>query len=191
MAPPRRETSLAVGLTGPNAAGKSEVAAHLVRRGFTYHSLSDVVRAEADRRGLDPTRLHLIEIGNDLRRREGPASLAVRIRSRLGNRDVIDSIRNPAEVEKLRGLPDFHLLGVDAPVEVRFERSRRRGRLGDGDTLDEFRRREEIENTLDPAAQQLRATLELADAVLRNEGSLDELCGHVDRLLHDWRVSNL
>ena len=183
---PRRDSPLAIGLTGPNAAGKSEVGSHLTRRGFAYHSLSDIVREEADRRGLDHSRLSLIEVGNDLRRAGGPAILAVRIRARLGTRDAIDSIRNPAEVEELRGLPHFHLLGIDAPAEVRFERARLRGRVGDGDTLEQFRQREEMENAADPASQQLRATLALADTRLVNEGTLADLQQGLDRILREW-----
>lgn len=177
---------LSIGLTGPNAAGKSVVAGHLVDRGFTYHSLSDIVREEADRRGLDHRRLHLIEVGNDLRRAGGPGVLAARIRERLGPRNVIDSIRNPAEVQELRRDASFRLLGVDAPVELRYERSRARGRLGDGDSLEEFRRREAIENSDDPAAQQLRATLGLADARIDNGGPLETLFQQVDALLRAW-----
>lgn len=175
-----------MGLTGPNAAGKSEVARHLVRRGFAYHSLSDIVREEADRLGLDHTRENLIQIGTDLRRSEGPAVLAARIRGRLGPRNVVDSIRNPAEVGELRLTPGFRLLGVDAPLELRFDRSRRRARLGDGDSLEEFRRREEKENTDDPAAQQLRLTLALADARLSNEAGLGDLFRQVDAQLRAW-----
>jgi dephospho-CoA kinase len=182
----RARTPLSIGLTGPNAAGKSAVVEHLVGRGFARHSLSDVVRQEAARRGLDPSRANLIEVGNDLRRREGPAALAARIRPRLGPRNVIDSIRNPAEVAELRRLDGFRLLGVDAPLPLRFERARRRGRLGDGDTLEEFRRREQIENGAEPTAQQLGATLALADAVVTNDGTLEDLLRQVDHWVGDW-----
>ena len=178
--------TLCVGLTGPNAAGKSAVAGYLVDRGFAYHSLSDIVREEADRRGLDLGRLHLIEVGNDLRRQGGAGVLAVRIRERLGPRSVVDSIRNPAEVTELRRSPDFRLLGVDAPVDLRYRRARERGRIGDGDTLEEFRRREAIENSEDPAAQQLQATLALADACVRNDGALDAVFRQVDALVSAW-----
>jgi dephospho-CoA kinase len=47
---------MVVGLTGANAAGKGEVALHLCDRGFRVHSLSDIVREEAERRGLAPER---------------------------------------------------------------------------------------------------------------------------------------
>ncbi len=190
MADSEAGVRLIVGLTGPNASGKSEVAAHLRRLGFACHSLSDIVREEASARGLDHSRVHLIAVGNDLRRAGGPGVLASRIRSRLAQRDVVDSIRNPAEVEELRRVPGFHLLGLDASVELRFQRSRRRARPGDGASLEDFMAKEEAENTTDPAAQQLRATLQLADVTLVNDGELQSLLDDIDRILSEWAVAD-
>lgn len=174
---------LVLGLTGSNAAGKGEVAERLRRRGFALHSLSDIVREEAAARGLSAERENLIRVGNELRRLGGPGVLAERIVPRLGRRDVVDSIRNPSEVEVLRRLERFVLLGVVAPIELRFERARARARAGDPETLARFREREEEENTADPHAQRLAATLALADHVLSNRGSLEQLEREVERVL--------
>ena len=174
---------LVLGLTGSNAAGKGEVASYLRSRGFAVHSLSDVVREEAAARGLPPEREHLIRIGNELREEVGPGVLARRIISRLGERDVIDSIRNPSEVEALRELPEFVLIGVAAHSETRFRRSLGRGRAGDPGTIEEFRTREEQENTTDPNAQRLEATFRLADRTVENDGGLEDLHRVVDQLL--------
>jgi len=174
---------IVLGLTGSNAAGKGEVAAHLRARGFSVHSLSDVVREEAATRGLPPEREHLIRIGNELREGGGPGVLARRILSRLGERDVVDSIRNPSEVEVLRGLPSFVLVGVSASSELRFQRSLQRDRAGDPRTLEEFRGREKQENTNDPNAQQLEATFRLVDRVIENDGGLIDLHRAIDQLL--------
>jgi dephospho-CoA kinase len=95
----------------------------------------------------------------------------------------VDSIRNPEEVAVLRRLPGFVLIAIDAPLELRFARSLERMRPGDPETAEEFRRREEQENTSDPAAQQLRATSALADVRLSNEGSFDDLRRRVDELV--------
>jgi dephospho-CoA kinase len=169
-----------LGLTGPNAAGKGEVAAYLGRLGFRLHSLSDTVREEAAARGLPPEREHLITTGNRLRREGGAGELARRILGRLGDRDVVDSIRNPAEVEVLRSLPHFLLLGVRASLKCRFRRSLERARPGDPATLEEFRERERQENSTDPDAQQLEETMKLADRVLSNDGDLAQLQRAVD-----------
>jgi len=172
-----------VGLTGSNAAGKGEVAAYLEQAGFSGHSLSDIVREEAALSGLPPEREHLIRTGTLLRREYGAGVLAERILPRLCGREVVDSIRNPAEVAVLRGLPCFVLLGVRATVDRRFRRARLRARPGDPRTLEEFEERERQENTDDPAAQQLSATFALADRVVDNDGDLPALHAAVDRVL--------
>src|SRR5574340_248327 len=119
---------MVIGLTGANGAGKTLVCDYLRSRGFTYHSLSDEIREELARRKDPATRENLIDMGNQLRRDFGPAVLAERVKARLtaGHHYVIDSVRNPAEVEALRRLPDFHLLHIDAPIELRYQRARER-----------------------------------------------------------------
>jgi len=180
---------LVIGLTGPNAAGKGEVADHLASLGFRPHSLSDIVREAAAEQGVPPEREHLIRIGNELRLDGGPGVLAERILGRLGHRDVVDSIRNPSEVGVLRRLPDFVLIGVTASVEERFARTLSRARPGDPVTIEEFAARERQENSTDPHAQQLRGTFELADTVLVNDRDLATLHGAIDQLLRQWEVT--
>jgi dephospho-CoA kinase len=166
---------LVIGLTGPNASGKGEVANVLVSRGFIAHSLSDVVREAATAEGLEHTRNNLIAIGIRLRTEAGPGALATIILPRLAGRAVVDSIRSPGEVEVLRTLPRFVLLGIDAPLELRFRRSMQRGRVGDGATLEEFAGNEMRENSDTERGQQLQKTLALADVVIINDGSLADL----------------
>jgi dephospho-CoA kinase len=159
------------------------VAKYLAASGFAVHSLSDAVREEATRRGLDHSRDHLIRIGVEMRNSGGPGALAQSVLQRLKGRSVVDSIRNPGEVEVLRRLPRFLLLGIDAPQTLRFERSLRRGRIGDGATLEEFATREDRENSKTPAGQQLLATLSLADAIIDNDGTLADLRRKVREVL--------
>jgi dephospho-CoA kinase len=175
---------LVLGITGPNAAGKGEVAEYLRTLGFAVHSLSDIVREEAAARGLPPEREHLIRIGTLLREEGGPSVLAERMLPRLAGRDVVDSIRNPAEVETLRRVPGFVLVGVDAPVALRFARSQTRARPGDPESFESFTARERQENSTNPAGQQLRATFALADRVVDNDGDLGRLHRTLDELLH-------
>lgn len=177
-----------IGLTGPNAAGKGEVAALLVARRMAYHSLSDVLREELSRRGVAPTRENLIAVGNELRATGGAGVLAELIRPRLTGRDVVDSIRNPAEVDVLRRIPGFLLLGVDAPMEVRFARAVARGRSGDGPTLEEFRAKEARENSPDRTRQQLAATFAMAARTVRNDGTLAQLAQRVDEILAELEI---
>jgi dephospho-CoA kinase len=180
-----------LGLAGPNASGKGEVASYLASLGYELHSLSDVVREEARRAGLGVERESLILTGNRLRREEGAGALALRILPQLGARAAVDSIRHPEEVAVLRGRPDFRLIGVDAPVETRFERARLRGRPGDPQDLEAFRAMEDREQGREPAGQDLAGTFALADHVLSNEGSLERLRARVDALLEELRDAGL
>jgi dephospho-CoA kinase len=175
-------------VTGSNASGKGAVCRFLATLGFAVHSLSDVIREEAARRNLPPEREHLIRLGNEMREIGGPAVLATGILEELGERTVIDSIRNPAEVAVLRRLPRFVLLGVRAPAELRFARSIRRARPGDSKTLEDFKAREEQENSSDLSAQQLDATFALADHYVDNDGDLDQLDRKIRRLLDEIGV---
>jgi len=175
-----------VGLTGKNCAGKTAVCQYLVSRGFEYQSLSDDIRQEIRKRGGEITREVLTEVGNELRSRFGAGVLAERVLVRLGYdcNYVVDSIRNPTEVEVLRQRKDFILMAVDANEVVRFERSMLRGREGAAQTLEQFVQEEKRElQSDDPANQQLVATRRMADVVVNNDGSLEDLHRQLNEIL--------
>lgn len=182
--------ALVIGITGRNCAGKDTVARALTTRGFESYSLSDVLREELRRRGEEITRPALIALGNELRAAEGPGVLARRVQAMMKtDRVALVSVRNPTEVETLRELPHFVLLGVDAPVAVRFARESSRGRESAPATLEAFMELEERENTADPNAQQLDATMQLADHVLMNDGTLEAFETDVAALLSTLMAS--
>ena len=175
-----------IGLTGKNGSGKTAVSDYLKSRGFQYSSLSDEIREEIRRRGLEITRDVLIDVGNELREQHGPGVLAERVLQNLGNDQnyVIDSIRNPYEVDALRQRSDFTLLAIEAEQKIRFERSRARGRENAAQTFQQFIDEEERElNSDNPANQQLIATRQKADLVVTNDGTLEELHRRLDKLL--------
>jgi dCMP deaminase len=175
-----------IGLTGTNASGKGEVAEFLKSRGFEFQSLSDEIRDEIRSRGRGITREELIEVGRELRSRFGPGVLAERVLRRLEphHNYVVDSIRNPLEVDVLRRRKDFVLMAVEADEQVRFERSLCRGRESAPETLEQFVAEEARElDSADPAAQQLLATRRLADVVVDNNGTVDELRRRLSELV--------
>jgi len=172
-----------VGLTGPNGAGKGEAAAFFVSRGYAYRSLSDILREELAAAGLPADRDHLIAKGNELRREGGPDVLARRLLQTVSGPTVIDSIRNPAEVERFRREPGFLLLAVDAPAALRYERVLSRGRNESAATLEDFIRKEAEEKSSDPSAQQIHRCFEMADAVVQNDGPLEELHRRLEAFL--------
>lgn len=171
------------GLTGKNAAGKGEVANYLKTKSFSYFSLSDAIRDEAKIKGLDESRETLIKIGNKMREEGGPGILAIRTREKIKGDSIIDSIRNPKEVEELKKINGFKLIKVDAPIEIRFQRAMERGRVENANSLEEFKAMEEKENSDNPNAQQLNKTIELADMSINNDGTLEDLHLKIDKIM--------
>ncbi len=181
-----------VGLTGKNASGKGEAAALLKEGGFQYYSLSDVLREELGKRKLSVTRENLIQIGNELRKTHGAGVLANRILAKLevDKNYIVDSFRNPHEVEVFRSQKHFHLIHITALPQLRFERICSRKRESDPTTFAEFQKLEEVEaNSADPLAQQLDATAKLRDVELENNTSLDELREKVKEVIRSLSSS--
>jgi dCMP deaminase len=174
-----------IGLTGRNAAGKGEVARYLQRKSFYYYSLSDAIRDEIRSRGEQPTRERLIIIGNELRQKHGAAVLAERILSKIEDDKhyIIDSIRNPAEVEAFREAKHFKLIRVEAPAEVRFQRIVNRQRESDPKTYEEFVALENREAEGDDTSQNLVKVELMADHPLINDGPIEKLYVQIDELL--------
>jgi len=174
-----------IGLTGRNASGKGEVARYLQRKSFYYYSLSDAIRDEIRSRGEEPTRERLIIVGNELRQRYGSNILAERVLAKIEDDKhyVIDSIRNPAEVETFRTAKHFKLIRIEAAAEIRFQRILNRQRESDPRTLEEFVALENREAEGDDTSQNLVKVELMADHVLSNDSTLEKLYPKVDQLL--------
>lgn len=175
-----------IGLTGRNAAGKGEVAKYLQTKGFYYYSLSDAIRDEIKSRKQEISRELLISVGNELRQSFGPSVLADRIleQTEPDRNYVIDSIRNPAEVAAFRKSgKNFRLILIEAPVRVRFERTLARQREKDPVAFEDFVALDEREAVGNPLSQNLIAVEQLADEVLVNDSSLEELRPKIDLLV--------
>ncbi len=180
-----------IGLTGKNASGKGEVAKYLKTKDFVYYSLSEILREEATRRDIEHSRGNLINLGNELRDKFGPSVLARKTNEKIHqNKEkniVVDSIRSPFEAKELMKNKGFLLVGIDAPIELRFKRLLERNRLGDAKTLAEFKKQEQRENLKSDTNQQLDETFKLAQEVILNDGALKELYKKVDVLLNNYK----
>jgi dCMP deaminase len=175
-----------IGLTGENCAGKSTIAEYLMKKGFYYYSLSDVIREEVKAEGKPVTRENLIRKGNELREKFGPGILGAKMASRVekDKNYVIDSIRNPAEVDELRKLGRFFLFYVTASAEIRFERIKSRNREEDPQTYEAFLHIEKLEmENAEKTKQNLRGTFGLADKKIDNERDFTDLYDLVDKAL--------
>lgn len=169
-----REGLKIIGLTGTNGSGKGAAAEFFMSQGYAYLSLSDLIREELRQKNREVSRDNLIKMGNHLRKKFGADILARRTMEYVRGKTIIDSIRNPREVEYLQSQKSFILLAIDAPPEVRYERVVSRGRNESAQTFEEFIAKEREEMTNLEKGQQLQRCMEMADHLILNEGTLEE-----------------
>ncbi len=164
-----------IGLTGSKASGKGAIAEFLKKDKAAYFSLSDIVREEATKKlGKNWGIKDLQDVGNELREKEGPGTLARILVKKLQKEEysIVDGIRNLGEIEVLRAQPNFYLVGVDAYRKTRFERMLSRGRESDPKTMEDFI----IADSRDQGAgesstgQQVGLCMDSSDFMLFNDG---------------------
>lgn len=183
---------LHVGITGFNASGKGKVTDYLKTKGFKAISLSDILRLEAKSKNLEPTRENLTRLGQTMRQQIHPGFLAEKALFHIDANQphVIDSIRHPYEIKILKQhLRPFLLIGIDAPVAMRFERSQLRGRQENANTIEQFIEREQAEMKNDPNAQQLHHCMDLCDFLIINDGDIHELESKVDQAILSYSTT--
>lgn len=134
-----------IAVVGHKAAGKDTLCHILEEHGFQTRRVSDAIRAEAKRRGVDdPPVTMLIELGNEGRAKGGPGFWAeelIRDFMRDGVRlAVVNGVRNPGEIASLRRAAGDRLIlvGITARYDVRLSRFLRRGQAGDELTAEKF-----------------------------------------------------
>jgi len=177
-----------LGLTGTLGAGKGTVVKRLVEKhGFTHLSVRSYLIGDLTRSGIPVNRDTMTFRGNELRAKYGAAYLVeelLRIAQLANVNTVIESIRTVGEADMLHGHEGALLVGVDAPIESRFERIRARGSETDDILFETFKYHEEreMENN-NPTKQNIRAVMKVADIVLDNSGTEVELFAKVDAFI--------
>ena len=164
-----------LGLTGRNGSGKSAIIDWFAERSYGTSSCSDSIRQWLRNNDREVTRENLIEGGRNLRAAGGPGVLAEMLLAMIGEEEnhAIDSIRTPAEVEALR-----------VREAIRWDRLSSRGRAGDSTTFEEFKAADQAElEAHDESGQALLATAKLADIVIHNDGTLEELHAQLEALM--------
>ncbi len=178
-----------IGITGRIASGKSIVTEYFIERGFTYMSLSQEVRDEAKQRGIKTTRKDLQDLGNELREKQGPGVLAKRIKEKIKDGDyIIDGIRNPGEVEELKKLEGFKLIGIEAPEKFRYERVVSRARASDSKSWEGFLEMDKRDFGEDSEfGQQVGKCIGIADFKINNDSDLNALYKKTEKIFEKIR----
>jgi dephospho-CoA kinase len=173
---------LIVGITGRIGSGKTTVGRHLESRdGFQYLRYSAVL---ADWLVQDPdSKGHLQTVGWEVMASGRQAELNRRLVERiLPEMNVaVDGLRHPLDYETLfsSSPSSFHLLFINSPAQLRFERLNAKGKYVD---IAAFKSADSH-----PVEQQIDLLRAKANIVIENEGSLQNLYAIVDEAVSRFR----
>ena len=171
-----------IGIAGTNGSGKDSVGQVLAdRHSYLFVSVTDLLRAELNRRGIAVERENLRQLSAEWRREYGYGVLvdrAIEEFNRLKDKYIgvaIASLRNPAEADRIHELGGL-VLWIDADAHTRYARiqnnAEARARAGeDAKTFEEFVAEEEAEmhTTGDGATLNMTEVKKRADIILDND----------------------
>lgn len=177
-----------IGLSGTNGAGKDSAAVLLKERfGYTFISVSDLLRQEASRRDLPHERKYLSQISGEWRGELGEGALVQKaIEASPTEQLVISSIRAKGEADIIHQCGGI-VLWIDAESHLRYERitQNNRGRNEDKKTFEEFLAEEKIEMEGLPGSQGLcmQDVKAVSDFIIDNSNSMKELEEDLKKIL--------
>jgi dephospho-CoA kinase len=176
-----------IGVVGCNGSGKSTVCDYLKEQGFYAVSLSDVVRKQAQNQGLPNDRDTLTNLANQLKKAHGLDYFAQEtiqwIQQQRHTKVVFDSIRHPKEIQLLL---QYHVtfIGVETPLETRYQRILDRKKGTDFVSFDTFKRQDAVETSGTSSGQNIQACLTMCDYKIQNNKDLRNLHEEIDDIIH-------
>lgn len=174
-----------IGLAGTNGSGKDTVGHILADKyGYLFVSVTELLRAEAAKRGVEPNRENLRTISAEWRRESGQLGVLVdkavaEYKKAAGryNGVAIASLRNPGEADRVHELGGT-MVWVDADPRIRYERiqtnAAARGRAAeDAKTFEQFQAEEvaEMQSSGDEATLDMSGVKTRCDVFLQNDSN--------------------
>lgn len=178
---------LIIGLVGQAGCGKG-TAADLLRNeyGAGYIRFSGILGEIIEKLSIEKTRDNFIKLSEALRKMYGDDVLSFAIeKAALGAKEdivVVDGIRRPGDIVALEPLPQFKLISIEVPAELRFERMKKRGEKATESnmTWEQFMNEEKA-----PTEITIPKVMDRAWRAIPNEGSKEEFEEAVRETMHD------
>ena len=178
-----------VGLAGKIGSGKTEVSKYLSRKYKAKEmKFSSILSDILDRLHLEKSRENLQSLGESLRKYLGANVIVNAFEKDIlmlskNSIVVIDGIRYENEVEMLRRFPKNLLIFIDAPPKIRYHRCKKRAEKVDEKEMsfEDFLKIEERETE-----KHLDKIKNMADIIIDNSGSLEELYRKVDEIMEKY-----
>ncbi|MEK6807465.1 MAG: AAA family ATPase [Nanoarchaeota archaeon] len=180
-----------IALVGDIGSGKGAAADYLEKKYKLHkHTVSDFIRSEAKARKVKPMRENLEKLSAELRERFGKQyfikKVITKIESDKDKRCVIDGVRLVSDVSYLRKYfgNKIKIIFITASLRTRFARMKARRRPGDPAFWEQFLMLEEKEEH----EFHLSRVFRMADIIIKNEGTLEELHKKIDELAGTHRL---
>jgi dephospho-CoA kinase len=176
---------IVIGIIGMPASGKGTIAEYIEKTyGAPKLRFSDALSTILDRLDVEKTRDHQIKLSEVLRETCGEDILSRAIQIGIFNAPsnfiIVDGVRREGDITTLKEVSTFHLLGVDAEPQTRYERSKLRAEKAEeaNQTFEDFQK-------LDQRSTEVttRALMANAEIVFDNNGTIEQLYGQVDQYL--------
>ncbi|MFX1519892.1 MAG: AAA family ATPase [Promethearchaeota archaeon] len=177
-----------IGTVGMPGSGKS-VVSQIIKEKLNafYIVMGDVIREEVLKEGLEPTPDNVRRIMLTIREREGNDIVARRCIKKLKENEgkyewaIIEGLRGLKELFTFRKqLSTFLLVAIHASPSTRFNRLKQRGRSDDPKNREMFNERDLTELKVG-----IGSVIALADHIIVNEGTKDDLRRKIDIFLED------
>lgn len=176
---------IVLGLIGKRGCGKDTVAEYLSKR-YGFNSLDytkDVLAPILKKMDKKVTRENLVNLAMDLREKYGNDILTRKICEHIKSRGlwVVSGVRFLEEVYYFRKkfLNKFLLIAVKCNTKIRFQRIKERGLKGEAKlSYKEFLKGEKL-----PTEKIIPRTIMLADFIIENNGSKEDLSKEIDKLM--------
>jgi dephospho-CoA kinase len=181
-----------IGISGSFASGKDLIAELLAaRKSYIHISSSDMVRAAAKSAGVGSDRTVLRPFANKMRKKYG-AEYFTKIAFEQAesemtadkDRIVISGLRAKTEADYIKNKGGI-IIFVDAPLELRFERTQLRKRDLESYSKDIFEQNEKNETQINSSniEQNIYSIKDSADIQIINDGTIDDVWHQIISLL--------
>lgn len=180
-----------IAITGMPGSGKSTAADILKRKGFKVVELSDFIKREMRRQGIDITAKSIEHFAMTMRKRVGmdmTAKLAIRDIAKTRGNIAVSGVRDIEEVQYMRSKlkKEVPVVALVAPQRLRHARIRARGRPSDVKSFKEFKWRDNENMKLG-----IGKVIHSADILVSNSGTRRQLSDNLARVLSMLREKGL
>jgi dephospho-CoA kinase len=185
-----------IGITGTIGSGKGTVVSLLKEKGFAHYSSSATLGELLAKRGLAKVRENLSPLATELQSTYGGGVVGMNYKEKYlveaPENAIFEALHRVSEAKFIQSVGGI-VIGVDADFSTRFDRiSHRHEGEKDEVTFDDWKKQVEIEengggdSTRD---NNIRAVLSIADVVIDNNGTPEDLAHQVNSFIHNHSSS--